>query len=191
MGSIKAMCPRVIYLRKGEVVFDGATEEGLDLYETGSKLSTLPWFRSSDEAPPVTITNVELLTADGEPKTIFDYGERLLIRIAYSASRTVPAPHFVCAVKRSDDVMCCNFSSWADRAGIATLEGDGLIEVLTPPLSLVAERYTIDILVRENNTGALVAAQSGASFHVRHEIYDPTGFGVFHEQAKWSHGRTQ
>ncbi len=185
MASIKAMCPRVIYLRKGEVVFDGATDEGLTLYESSGKLATLPWFHTSG-VPPVTITNVEILTKNGQPRTMFDFGEQMRIRVSYKASRPIEAPHVVCAVKRSDDVMCCNFSSWADQASLSRLEGAGVVEILTPPLSLVSEGYSIDVLIRENHTGDVVAAQSGASFHLRHEVFDPEGFGVFHERAEWA-----
>ncbi len=189
MASIKAMCPRVIYMKKGEVMFDGPTDEGLALYESNGKLATLPWFHASGE-PPVTITSVELLTKEGQPRMMFDYGEQMRIRLSYKASRPIEAPHFVCAVKRSDDTLCCNYSSWSDEANLRRLEGEGVIEVLTPPLSLVSEGYSIEVLVRENNTGAVVAAQSGASFHLRHEVFDPAGFGVFHERAEWSHDRT-
>src|SRR5690606_37825663 len=33
MFSIKTMCERVIYLRRGRVVYDGPTDEGIRLYE--------------------------------------------------------------------------------------------------------------------------------------------------------------
>lgn len=186
MFSIKTMCPRVIYLQQGEVVFDGPTDEGLRLYENNSKLSTLPWFRSPESAA-LNITNVDLLSEEGQSRTVFNFGERMRMRISYQTSRPVEAPHFVCAIRRSDDVLCCNYSSWTDGAPFARVDGEGVIEVLTPPLSLVSDQYALEILVREKNTGAIVAAQSGASFHLRHDVFDATGFGVFHERAQWSH----
>ncbi|MDP3493913.1 MAG: ABC transporter ATP-binding protein [Hyphomonadaceae bacterium] len=186
MFSIKTMCPRVIYLRKGEVVFDGPTDEGLRLYEENTRLEALPWFRST-EKPPVSITNVELLTEDGQPRSMFDFGERLRMRISYKTTRPIEAPHFVCTIKRSDELLCCNYSSWGDGAQIGRIDGEGVIDVLAPALSLVSDRYAVDILVRENNTGAIVAAQSGPTFHLRHEVFDPSDFGVFHQTAHWSH----
>src|ERR1700726_1730770 len=38
MFSIKAMCDRVIYLKQGQIAYDGPTDEGLKLYESDSKL---------------------------------------------------------------------------------------------------------------------------------------------------------
>lgn len=187
MFSIKTMCPRVIYLQKGQVVFDGPTDEGLRLYENNSKLAALPWFRSP-ESSPVNITSVELLTEDGKARTMFDYGERMRMRISYQATRPIEAPHFVCAIRRSDDIMCCNFSSWSDGAPFNVIDGEGVIEMLTPPLSLVSDQYSVEILVREKQTGSIITAQSGATFHLRHDVFDAAGFGVFHQQAQWSHG---
>ena len=185
MFSIKTMCPRVIYLQKGEVVFDGPTDEGLRLYESKSKLSALPWFRSA-ENPPVSITNVELLDDSGEARAMFNFGERMRMRISYRASRPIEAPHFLCAIRRSDDTLCSTFSSWSDGIPLNITEGEGVVDVLTPPLSLVSDQYVLEVLVREQHTGPIVAAQSGASFHVRHDVFNAQGFGVFHERAQWS-----
>ena len=38
MFSIKTMCQRVIYLKQGQIAYDGPTDEGLRLYESDSKL---------------------------------------------------------------------------------------------------------------------------------------------------------
>jgi lipopolysaccharide transport system ATP-binding protein len=81
--------------------------------------------------------------------------------------------------------VCCNYSSWTDGAELDRLEGDGCVEILTPPLSLVSDAYNLDVLVRERAVGDIIAAQNGANFHVRHDVFDPAGFGIFHEQAQW------
>jgi lipopolysaccharide transport system ATP-binding protein len=187
MFSIKTMCPRVIYLRKGEVVFDGPIDEGLGLYERDSKLSTLRWFHPPEEST-AEITNVELFSEDGQPKTVFDFGARLRIRISYRAFKAVAAPNFMCAIRRSDDILCCNFSSTADRATINSIEGEGAVEILTQGLSLVSGRYTVEIVIRQLGFDSIVAAQTGTSFHVRHDLFSAESFGVFHERAQWIHG---
>jgi lipopolysaccharide transport system ATP-binding protein len=187
MFSIKTMCPRVIYLRKGEVVFDGPTDEGLGLYERDSKLSTLRWFLPT-EASTAEITNVELFSEDGRPKTVFDFGERLRIRISYRAPKAVAAPNFLCTIRRLDDIFCCNFSSAADGARIDSIEGEGSVEILTQGLRLVSDQYRVEIVIRQQGFESIVAAQTGPSFHVRHELFNAEVFGVFHERAQWTHG---
>jgi lipopolysaccharide transport system ATP-binding protein len=188
MLSIKTMCPRVIYLRKGEVVFDGPTDEGLGLYERDSQLSTLRWFHPPEGGAAAEITNVELFSGDGRPKTVFDFGERLRIRISYRAHRAVAAPNFLCTIRRSDETFCCNFSSAADGAPIDSIEGEGAVEILTQGLCLVSDRYRVEIVIRQRGFESIVAAQTGASFHVRHDLFNAEVFGVFHERAQWTHG---
>ena len=81
--------------------------------------------------------------------------------------------------------MCCNFSSYFDKVDLPRISGDGAIELLTPPLKIVSDRYTVMIAVRERGFQQLVAGQIGASFHLRHEIFDAGEFGVFHEAGQW------
>src|SRR5262249_47910274 len=79
MFSIKSMCQRVIYLKGGRIIFDGPTDEGLKLYETGSKLGPASWFKQDGE-PQIEITDVEILDEKGTPKTLFEFGERMRVR---------------------------------------------------------------------------------------------------------------
>ena len=86
---------------------------------------------------------------------------------------------------RSDNVACCNYNMTMDGLSIPSLVGRGTIEVLTPPLKLVSELYTIHVMVWDAKFEKLYAAQIGMTFHVRHQVLN-THFGVFHESAEWS-----
>ena len=90
MFSIKTMCQRVIYLKQGRIVFDGPTDEGLRLYESDSKLGPTPWFNPPRD-PSIVITDVELYGEHGEQKTMFEFGERMRVRICYRAFRPIEA----------------------------------------------------------------------------------------------------
>jgi lipopolysaccharide transport system ATP-binding protein len=184
MFSIKTMCPRVIYLKQGRIAFDGPTDEGLRLYESDSKLAPTPWFVQPKD-PSLLITKVDLYGENGQEKTIFEFGERMLVRICYRAIKPVERPHFLCSIKRSDQILCCNFSSYYDKVDLPWISGDGAIELLTPPLKIVSDRYHVTVAVREKGNQHVVAGQIGASFHVRHEIFGASEFGVFHELGQW------
>ena len=184
MHSIKTMCERVIYLKKGQVMFDGPTDQGIELYERDCTLGTLSWMKEERDSWPIVITQCELLDDAGNPKTMFDHGERMRVRLSYETRGAVVDPNFMVVFMRADQVACCNYSTETDGASPARVDGKGVIELRTPPLSLVSELYTISILVREKGFQKLLCAQSGASFHVRHPLYD-MHFGVFHEAAEW------
>jgi lipopolysaccharide transport system ATP-binding protein len=185
MFSIKTMCERVIYLRKGRVEFDGPTDEGIELYEADCRLSAVTWTNPEGDEWPVAITDVALMNDAGEPQTVFDHGERLRLRIDYAANRPLPTASFLIAFIRSDGVACCSYTSELDGLVVRPGVDGGRVELRTPPLALVSENYRIEILVRERGFQKLLGAQVGATFHVRDPILD-THFGVFHEPGEWS-----
>jgi lipopolysaccharide transport system ATP-binding protein len=188
MFTIKTMCERVIYLRHGQVAFDGPAETGIALYEADARLSPVSWTGENLESS-VAITEVALMDAAGAQKSVFDHGERLRVRIGYEILRPVRSPNFIIALLRSDGVACCNFSTALDGTAIDASPGAGVLELTTPPLSLVSEHYRIEILVRENGFKQLVCGQGGGAFHVRDPLLD-MNFGVFHEPGSWTHERT-
>ncbi len=183
MFTIKTMCPRVIYLVRGEVAFDGPTDEGLQRYEDASALQKLHWFDEAD--PPIAITSVRILDQEGRETSVVDYGAPMRVHIRYNAKRRLERPDFRVGLTRADEVHCATFSTTADELDIPAVEGEGALELETPPVKLVSDRYTLRLVVRERGYGKIVAAQTGRSFHVRHPVFAPEAFGVFHEGGRW------
>lgn len=186
MFSIKAMCERAIYLQRGRIRFDGAIDEAIRMYEDACR-SELPMLAGVGNfgTRRVRITAVELLDEHtGRPRTVFGHGERMCVRLYWEAPQPIARPSFVVAFIRSDQVACCNYSSESDGHVFGAIHGAGSLVLRTPALSLVAEHYTIHVLVREEGFGDLLCAQVGGSFHVRDELFD-RNFGVFHECGEW------
>jgi lipopolysaccharide transport system ATP-binding protein len=189
MFAIKAMCNRVIYIADGQLRFDGAPEDVIQLYEQDSRLSTAPWAQGMVGADPsqrpISITEVELFDEGGQRRRVFNYGERMRVRLQFEAPQRVPNPNFNISFFRSDNVACCNYNTAMDGFPIPSLSGKGAIEVLTPPLKLVSELYAIHVMVWDTKFEQLYSAQMGTTFHVRDQLLSPH-FGVFHEPAEWS-----
>jgi lipopolysaccharide transport system ATP-binding protein len=188
MFAVKAMCDRVIYLSKGRLFYDGPSDEGIKLYEKDSRLGTASWAQDMIDSDPsqrrIQMTEIETRGEDGQPKTVFDHGERMRVRLKFEAPQRLHNPNFVICFIRSDNVACCNYSTGIDGVTIPTVSGSGVVELLTPPLKLVSEHYAIQVLVWDETFQRLYCAQEGASFHVRHDLLS-THFGVFHEPADW------
>lgn len=190
MFTITAMCKRVVYIADGRVGFDGEPEKVIRLYEQETCASTpvqpqqAP--NSSSSQQPIHITEVTILDDSGRPQQVFDYGDRMRIRLGFATSHPVKNPNVVVAFIRSDNVPCCNYTSMLDGARIASLTGGGTVELLTPPLKLVSELYAIHVLIWDAEFQQLYFSQrTGASFHVRHPLFN-THFGVFHESGQWT-----
>jgi len=184
MFSIKTMCKRVIFIKNGQIKFDGPTDDGIRVYEKECRLDNLTWIDSDPEDWPIHLTDIALHDEEGRTKNIFDYGERMRIKLKFHGRREIKRPNIIVAFIRSDGVACCNFSSALDDVDVPAICEDGGLELLTPPLKLVSEMYTIHVLVREEGFQQAVCAQVGMTFHVRHSTLD-THFGVFHEPAQW------
>lgn len=185
MFSIKTMCERVIYLRKGRIVYDGPTDAGIDLYEKEGRLEVAPWAARELQGAPLSIEDVAITDVGKMPRAIFDHGEPMRLQIDYRASEALPRCNFIVVFIRSDGLAVCNYSGELDAMPVDVRPGRGRIVLTTPPLSLVSDVYRIEVLVRAPGFGKLLCAQSGGTFHIRDSLLD-AHFGVFHEPGAWS-----
>lgn len=188
MFTIKAMCDRAIYLNSGRMEFDGAVEEGIARYENDCRLGIASWAQpqigSDPAARPIRVTDIQTLSESGQPRTVFDFGERMRVRLAFHAPNRLTRPNFVVCLLRSDGVACCNYSTAADRFPIESVHDSGTLDVLSPTIKLVSETYSIQVLVWDEHFTTLHCAQTGPGFHVRHPVFS-THFGVYHESGEW------
>jgi len=189
--AVKTMCRRALVLAAGGLQFDGSAVEGIDFYEKDSLLEADPWaagiIGEDIDQWPIVIRSVELLNAEGSPRTVYDYGERMRARISYEARRPVKYPNFYFGIRRSDNVVCCGYSASRDGVTIPSLDQSGVIELLTLPLRLVSDLYSTYAVVWDHEFKQLYCGQIGPNFHVRDEVLNQH-FGVFHVPGEWRWG---
>jgi lipopolysaccharide transport system ATP-binding protein len=186
--AVRAMCRRALVLSAGRLQFDGPADEGIEIYQKNSQLEATPWAlevvgRDTGKWP-IILTALEFFDAEGQQRSVYDYGERMRVRIHYDLRRPIKFPNFYLSFQRSDSVWCCSFSAARDGATAPLLKDSGFIELLTPPLRLVSDAYGSYAAVWDQEFKNLYSAQTGPNFHVRDEILTPD-FGVFHEPAEW------
>jgi lipopolysaccharide transport system ATP-binding protein len=185
MFNIKTMCNRVIYLKQGRVEFDGSVEGGIEHYERDCRLSTLHFDGAGHpEQWPIFIERCEMTGADGQAKTMFEFGESVRIHLDYSIRAPLPSPNIMVSLVRSDGVVACTYSTERDGVDLGTLTADGSIELNLPPLKLIAEMYSVNVTVRHKGFQDIVCMQVGTTFHVRDELLSHH-FGVFNEPGTW------
>jgi len=184
MFNIKSMCDRVICLEAGRIVYDGATDRGIEIYERGAHLSAVPWAKEDPTKWPITFTDIETCNEQGEPQTVFDFGARMIVRLSYQSREPIPSPRVMIAFMRSDNVASTVWANEPDGIELGLLEGEGVVEMRTPPLKLIAEKYTLHVLVRAEGSHDVLCAQVGRTFHIRHPLLD-VDYGAFHEPAEW------
>lgn len=193
MFSIKAMCDRVLYLSHGRLLADGRPDEVIPLYEKdilggAGALDTPRWAQArlgnDSTQRSIVITGMQILNESGQPRSVFEFGERVRVQIKYEIRKSMPNPNFVVALVRSDGVSCCNYSSELDGFKVHGKPGEGEFEILLPRLKLVADLYAVHVNIWDDKFQDLYSAQIGGSFHVRHDLFN-THFGVYHESAEW------
>jgi lipopolysaccharide transport system ATP-binding protein len=194
MFSVKALCDRVLFLARGRPEFLGDAQEGIRRYEEEAQLDVPGWAHNvvgTDPTKfPVRVAEMEVFNEAGDPTVFFEHGERVRVRLHYDAPQTVTSPNVVIGFVRSDNVACCNYSTALDGVRLAPLSGKGTIELLTPPLKLVAESYAIHVGVWDEHFHKLHCSQVGTTMHVRHGLLS-THFGVFHEHGEWVSGNAE
>jgi lipopolysaccharide transport system ATP-binding protein len=124
---------------------------------------------------------------EGVPRSVYEYGERMLARIRYEARKPVHYPNFYLGIRRPDNVVCCSFSAARDGVTAPIIDQNGVIELLTPPLRLVSDLYSTYAVVWDHTFKNLYCGQIGPNFHVRDEVLNEH-FGVFHVPAEWQWG---
>ena len=189
MFSVKSLCHRAIYLSHGQIRFDGLVEDAIEMYEKDSRLRLIPWAEgqlgTDPTHLPITIETIESLDENGERRTVFKHGQRMRVRISYRLRKASLSPNFIVAFMRSDGIGCCNFNTTMDGFGVSRVTGEGIIELVTPPLKLVSEVYSIHVLVKDESFQRLYCAQIGPSFHISDDLLS-THFGIFHERGEWT-----
>jgi lipopolysaccharide transport system ATP-binding protein len=186
--AVRAMCRRVLMLSAGRLRFDGPAARGIEIYEENAQLEASPWAlevvgRDVNQWP-IILSKLEFLNAEGQPNSVYSYGERMRVRIHYELRRPIKFPNFYLSFQRSDSVWCCSFSAARDGATKPLLEESGFIELLTPPIRLVSDLYGTYAAVWDQEFKNLYSAQTGPNFHIRDESLN-SNFGVFHEPAEW------
>lgn len=186
--TVRAMCCRALVLSAGRLQFDGSAAEGVEIYQKNSQMEATSWALEvvgRDLSKwPIILTAMEFFDAEGQPRTVYDYGERMRVRIHYDLRRPIEFPNFYLSFQRSDNVWCCSFSAARDGATAPLLKKSGFIELLTPPLRLVSDLYAAYAAVWDQEFKNLYSAQTGPNFQVRDETLN-ADLGVFHEPAEW------
>jgi lipopolysaccharide transport system ATP-binding protein len=172
----------------GRLQFDGLAARGVEIYQENSQLEATPGAlegvgRDTSQWP-IILSGLEFLDAEGQPRSIYDHGERMRVRIHYELRRPIKFPNFYLSFQRSDSVWCCSFSAARDGVTTPLLRESGFIELMTPPLRLVSDLYGAYAAVWDREFKTLYSAQTGPNFHIRDETLT-SDFGVFHEPAEW------
>ncbi|MFC2023728.1 ABC transporter ATP-binding protein [Chloroflexota bacterium] len=99
---IENLCSRVIYLRRGQVGYDGDPTEAWDTYLAAASggLGTVDGVGDRTDGSELAITGVQVLNARGDPSLYFSPGEPVRVCIEFEVHGHVEAPVFYARLYR-------------------------------------------------------------------------------------------
>jgi len=141
-GAIERVCRRVVVLDGGRVTFDGEVTEGLLHYhrllgtEDGASRSSRP----AGGGPALEVAELELLDADGRPRSAYRPGEALAVRMRLRARSEAERAVAALEVRSERGELC-----FRTDTALGTVEGEIEVSFEVPRLALLEGSYDVAV----------------------------------------------
>jgi lipopolysaccharide transport system ATP-binding protein len=149
--AVRTHCTRAVWLDAGTVKADAAAESVVQRY------STYAWEKDEGQLRAengtrwgtgrVKITQVQLLSKDGEETQLFETGEPLTVVMHYQAQERVEQPVFGLAIHRSDGIHITGPNTHLGGLQIHAVEGVGEVSYCVDMLPLLGGAYAVSVAV--------------------------------------------
>ena len=149
LHTISHICTRAITLDNGKVVFDGDTEDAIDVYRDSLAARDAHVSQGGRAGTgEIGIRRVEVLNEAHESQTTWDVGDFVTIRVHYVAHRRVEEPVFNVVIHVINGHPVTGIRTDVDRLKLGTFdEGDGYLDLRIPRLNLLPNVYTVDAVI--------------------------------------------
>lgn len=188
MPTVENLCPRVIWVDKGEIREDGPSdlviEQYLSQYDRITNVLSSQYVfddvfdrRGSGE---ILYKSVEFMDMDGQLKTIVRSGDNLKVRIHYEVHETVLNPRFYFSFHNEKGGKIATFGSDISGQYInKLLPGTGFIDIDIESLNIMPDRYHFDFWILKGKYKTLYDYVPGcARIDVEFSNYYKTGRGI-------------
>ena len=187
MGAIEQLCSRTIVLRQGEKIFDGETQEGINIYlRKNEKVFSneaevdLTGYPDRDSMGIIArIIKIKLLNISGQVANEFKMDENIIVETEIQFNEVVKDPIFDLTVTNSIGQYISNVRS--DWEGFHKQDSNGIVKIQTvlknPPLTPGVYFLSPEIIRSINEGACLDIVHIPISFKVLNN--DITGFGSY------------
>lgn len=168
-SQIRSLCDEVIWLRGGEVVSHGPTEQVLEAYI--ASMEDLTRKRTPKHVPTVQlaggqelainqnrfgsqdlqITAVQLLSLAGMPISVLSDSAGLLVKLHYQTSQVIDAPVASVSISRLDGRVCLDLNTAETGVQLPELSGSGSISLRIERLDLAGGEYFVNVGFHERD----------------------------------------
>jgi lipopolysaccharide transport system ATP-binding protein len=198
---VRSLCGRALWFDHGQLMADGSAEAVVLRYlshETeaeAARMARLADDGQSDEGAAagenasLRIRRVQLLDETGQPKAIYETGERLVIEIDYQALVPVEAPIFGIAIHRHDGLHVTGPNTAFAGLTLPTLVGTGTMRYVLPELPLLDGLYHLTVaIVNSDNSVILDYHDKRYPFRVLNQsAHAGDRYGLIQLAGTWQH----
>jgi lipopolysaccharide transport system ATP-binding protein len=150
LNAVRQLCDRVIVMDRGQIAYDGDTDEAIRNYNRLTGFRSSPARASQTAERAAEIVSMEFLNIEGDTALVVNTGESLRIKLEYLARTSIPATGFSLFFHGMDGVLCCQFSTWLSGRPMDLEPGGGIIEFTCGELSLQPGSYLIDAVIESH-----------------------------------------
>lgn len=187
---VQAVCSRAIYLEKGQIKFDGQTQEAVDLYDrdlSEKQAENLDKANSNfSGSETIEITKVDVLGPNGLPSREVYQNQAIKIQVHYVAYQEFNNVNFIIRLIRHDGLTCFMLRSMLDDVQIKVNYGAGVVSVVIDPLQVRGGTFYVQALVRdEHDAGTMTSKTSDFFFVEGSKLSHGQMNGVYEPFRRW------
>jgi hypothetical protein len=146
LDAIQRLCPRSLWLERGEVAMTGPTREVMDAYiGTGLHPAARTTFDVKDPSVPVRLCSVALLDDEGRPgRAVVDRDRPFTVEVEYEVHQRLPGLDLSLVLSNSRGVRMLD-EAWSDHHRGGQAEPGRYLATLTVPPVLAVGDYVAGV----------------------------------------------
>jgi len=174
LQAVASLCKRVVVMGKGKLLFDGPTEDGLDVYLRAAQTASAKW---GAQDPSFAVRDVHFCRADGGDPRILEPHTKCLLDVTLECIQPTGGFLFGLEFERTRDLLYC-YGVTSAELGHAPFEAARPGEIFHVTFEFDAHfargHYRVNFNVRRRaEAGFLMYAEAVANFSVEEQItYD-------------------
>ncbi len=159
LHTINHVCSRAITFERGNLIFEGDTEEAIDVYRA-SLMQNNRAFEDTTRAGTgeIKIKKLEILNNVDQRQTEFNIADYVKFRLHYEAQEPIVNPVINLTFHVLNSHQVTGIRTDVDGLKVGTLDGEGHLDIIVPNFNLLPNVYTMD---------AVIFHQDGFTFYSR------------------------
>jgi lipopolysaccharide transport system ATP-binding protein len=152
LHALSHTCSRSITIRNGRIIYDGDTEEAINVYRS-YLIDNYKEMQNDLQVGTgeIKISGVEVLDLSNEGKKDFHLQDYLKIRLHYYTNQPVNNPVFNVTINVLYGEQVTGFRTDTDGISSGPIEGEGYVDIVIPDLNLLPNNYSIDAILFHND----------------------------------------